>query len=179
MEDNTQNTTDPSGSTVEDLIHKTMHLAFWDKLESEMKTKNYEMLLGVLDEVRFRVCEMIPNRTDLHNSFYEHIDVDLLEQMLKHDAVDNTYIYNTIQFIIDQLKQLDCIEDEPYYEIWRTQVNKRLEDQECPLYILLPIFLRETFFRIEKIDYSIKMFKESDLYKVIKERRNSIHGDID
>lgn len=177
--ENIDNTTDSSGSTVEDLIRDTMHLAFWNKLESEIKTKNYEMLLDVLDETRIKICQMIPKRTDLHQTLYEHIDIELLEQMLKHDAVDNSYIYNTIQFIIDQLKQLDSLEDEPYYEIWRLHVNKRLEDPECPLYMLLPIFLRETFFRIEKIDYNIKLFKESDLYKVIKERRNSIHGDID
>ena len=137
------------------------------------------MLLSVLDELRFKICEMIPNRHDLHENLYEHIDIDLLEQMLNHDAVDSTYIFNTVQFIINQLKELDCIEDEPYYEIWRTQINKRLQDTECRLYILLPIFLRETFFRVDKIEYSIKMFKESEIYKAIKERRNSIHGDVD
>ena len=165
--------------SLEEEISKTMQIAFWDKLESEMKDKKYEMLLSLLDEMRFKICEMIPNRHDLHENLYEHIDVDLLEQMLNHDAVDNNYIFNTIQFIINQLKELDSIEDEPYYEIWRTQVNKRIQDPECPIYVFMPIFLRETFFRVDKIEYSIKRFKASELYKIIKERKNSIHGDID
>ena len=33
---------------------KTMNIAFWDNLESEMKEKKYNMLLSVLDELRVK-----------------------------------------------------------------------------------------------------------------------------
>ena len=42
---------------------------------------------------------------------------------------------------------------------------------EPKLHIILPIFLRETFHRIDKIAFEITAFKESDLYKSILEKR--------
>ena len=88
------------------LYLKKLRLAFWDKMQDEIKEKNYEGLLAVLNEVKERICNLIPNRKDLHKNISDTIDVKLIEQMLKHDAIDNNYIFNIIQFIITQLKNL-------------------------------------------------------------------------
>ena len=165
--------------TLESSIRQNMYLAFWDKLEEEMKNKNYETLLSILEEIRERVCDLVPSRGDLHETMYENIDIDLIKQMLSHDAMNDEYIYNIVQFIITQLKNFDCIEDDPYYEIWRMQINKHLTNPETAKYISLPRFFRECFFRIEKIEYQIKSFKESELYRAIKERRRSINNETD
>ena len=88
------------------VIIEKLRLAFWDKMQDEIKEKNYEGLLAVLNEVKERICNLIPNRKDLHKNISDTIDVKLIEQMLKHDAIDNNYIFNIIQFIITQLKAL-------------------------------------------------------------------------
>ena len=93
---------------------------------------------------------MVPNRLDLHEDLYEHIDTRLLQQMLEHDAVDSNYIFNLIQYIIDKLKNFDSIEDEPYYEIWRESVNKRLTNPRYPIHVLL-----KQLKSIEKMIYRI------------------------
>jgi hypothetical protein len=168
-----------STNAIEDAITETMRMAFWDKMEDDIKNKDYDTVIAVLEEIRDGICELVPSRNDLHETMYEAIDIDLIKQMIQHDAIDNSYIYNLVQFIITKLKNFDSLEDEPFYEIWREQVNRRLTDNETPLYIILPRILREAFHRIAKIDYSIRQFKASELYQVIRERRRSIHGDID
>ena len=168
-----------STNAIGDAITETMRMAFWDKMEDDIKKKDYDTVIAVLEEIRDGICELVPSREDLHETMYEAIDIDLIKQMLQHDALDNSYIFNLIQFIITKLKNFDSLEDEPMYEIWREQVNRRLTDNETPLYIILPRFLREAFHRIAKIDYSIRQFKASELYQVIRERRRSIHGDVD
>ena len=147
-----------------------MRQAYWDKLEQEILSKDYDNTLIVLTEISERICMFVPNRIDLHKELDEVIDIDLIKQMLKHDAVDFTIIYKLIHFIITQLKQFDCIEDEPYYEIWREQVERRLKADPPEMHKILPKFFKECFYRIEKVDYNIKLFRESEMYKTIKEQ---------
>ena len=156
---------------LESVILEKLKLAFWDKMQDEIKEKKYETLLSVLNEVKEKICHLIPNRYDLHKNIEDTIDIKLIQQMLKHDAIDNKYIFNVIQFIITQLKELDSLRDEPFYEIWREQTNRRLLSDDQQLHIILPIFLRESFHRIDKISFEITAFKDSALYKSILERR--------
>ena len=76
-----------------------------------------------------------------------------------------------------QLKELDSLRDEPFYEIWREQTNRRLISDDPRLHVILPIFLRETMHRIDKIAFEISAFKESPLYKNILERRANSNTD--
>lgn len=162
---------------LQSVILEKLRLAFWDKMQDEIKEKNYEGLLAILNEVKDRICNLIPNRKDLHKNISDTIDVKLIEQMLKHDAIDDKYIFNIIQFIITQLKELDSLKDEPFYEIWREQTNRRLMSDDPRLHVILPIFLRETFHRIDKIAFEITAFTQSPLYKSILERRSQSKTD--
>ena len=162
---------------LKNVMLEKLKLAFWDKLQDEIKEKNYEGLLAVLNEIKERICQLIPNRKDLHKNIEDSIDIKLIEQMLKHDALDDSYIFNVVQFIVTQLKELDSLRDEPFYEIWREQTNRRLTSDDPRLHVILPIFLREAMHRIDKIAFEISAFKESPLYKNFLERRANSNSD--
>ena len=152
------------------MIEDNFHNAFWDKLEEDLKENNHKMLLDLLDEIRMRICNFVPNRKDIHTEVYEKIDVKFIEQMLTHNAIDNKYIYDLINYIITQIRDFDSEEVEPNYEMWRTVTNSHLE-KETKLYILLPKFLREVFFRIDSLDDFIESFKQSEEYKILTENK--------
>lgn len=156
---------------IQNAIIEKLKLIFWDDLQDDIKEEKYDKLLKVLNDIKTRICDLIPNRKDLHKNISDTIDTELIKQMIKHNAIDNNYIFNIIQFIITQLKELDTLRDEPFYEIWREQTNRKLMSDEPKLHIILPIFLRETFHRIDKIAFEIAAFKESNLYKSILEKR--------
>ena len=156
---------------IQNAIIEKLKLVFWDDLQDDIKEEKYDKLLKVLNDIKTRICDLIPNRKDLHKNICDTIDTELIQQMIKHNAIDNNYIFNIIQFIITQLKELDTLRDEPFYEIWREQTNRKLMCDEPKLHIILPIFLRESFHRIDKIAFEITAFKESDLYKSILEKR--------
>ena len=136
------------------IIVNTIQFNVWDKLEEDMKEKKYDMLLKVLEETKLKLCNLIPNNIELHQQLHEIIDIKLLDQMLKHNAVDDKYIFSLINFIITQLKDFDSIDNEPSYEKWRNLINIHLSSN-TPLYIIIPTFLRETFFYIDEIEYNI------------------------
>ena len=52
---------------LQSVILEKLRLAFWDKMQDEIK-KNYEGLLAILNEVKDRICNLIPNRKDLHKN---------------------------------------------------------------------------------------------------------------
>jgi len=145
--------------------------AFWSSFSKELHNKKYATLLMILSDISHRIMGFVPHRLDLHSVIRENIDVMHLQQMLEHDAVDTTYIYTIIQYIISELKTYDCAQDEPYYEIWRCHVNKMLEDPDSDLEMhqKLILFFREAYRRIEKIEYSIADFKASSTYQAIKD----------
>ena len=136
------------------IIVNTIQFNVWDKLEEDMKEKNYDMLLKVLEETKLKLCNLISNNVELHKQLHEIIDIKLLDQMLKHNAVDDKYIFSLINFIITQLKDFDSIDNEPIYEKWRNLINIHLSSNTL-LYIIIPRFLRETFFYIDEIENNI------------------------
>ena len=102
-----------------------------------------------------RNLERLEKTTDeINKQLHEIIDIKLLDQMLKHNAVDDKYIFSLINFIITQLKDFDSIDNEPIYEKWRNLINIHLSSNTL-LYIIIPRFLRETFFYIDEIENNI------------------------
>ena len=59
----------------------------------------------------------------------------------------------------------------------RTNKSQIDVNDDPRLHVILPIFLRETFHRIDKIAFEITAFKESALYKSIIERRSQSKTD--
>ena len=71
-----------------------------------------------------------PSRNDLHHKIHENIDIDYIEQMIKHNAISGDYIYNIVNYIITQIKTFGTIQDEMWNEVWKEQINKRLQENE-------------------------------------------------
>ena len=140
---------------VEDILRR----AFWDKLEEDLKEEKYEHVIILIEEIRDNIADFTPHRQDLIDELHENIDVDFVRQMLKHDAIDKEYTHKLVNYIITKLKVMDSVEDEPYYETWRTSVNEKLVT--LPLHEVLPKILMNVYERGAKIDYAIKAYFQS------------------
>ena len=148
----------------EQLLEDMFIKAYYDKFEEDLKNKKYDTLIKFLDEIRTKLCSFVPNRPDLHNNIFETIDTTFIESMLRNDAMDNNYIFNLIQYIINQLKEFDSLENERNYEMWKTMTCEQLQNN-VDICILLPKFFREVFFRLDSLEESINDFKNSSIYK--------------
>ena len=157
--------------TFEERVRAAMIEAYWDEVRDDISLNNFDSTLSIINEIRDRICLFAPTRNDLHHEIHENIDVDYMKQMIDHNAITPEYIYKVVNYIISQIKRFGALQDEPWNEVWREQINKRLSDSE-PLKTFFPIFFHECFHRIEKIEQEIKLFKESDIYKEIKRRND-------
>ena len=112
------------------------------------------------------------NIEHIHKDFDEHLDIDFYKQIQSNGALDINMIHGIINYIIDQIKNFGSLEDEPWNEIWKTQIVVKINRGE-PLNILLPDFFKEAMHRIDKIEMEINAFKQSDLYKYFSEKRKT------
>ena len=151
-------------------IETMMKKAFWDKLAEDVKENNYDSTLKILQEIAERLCAITRNRKDFHNEIMERIDIDFISQKIKHNALEPSEIYNIIMFIIQKVINYGTLADEPWNEIWKTQLEVYFNRNE-PLHEIFPKFFKEALHRIEKIELEVNAFKNSEIYKELMKVR--------
>ena len=132
-------------NTLEARLNENMKRAYWDMMEKDIGNNDFRTAFAILEEIRARICLLVPNRVDLHQEIAESLDIDYFKQIQSHNAL-------TI-------------------EIVQKITSKYIKNE--PLTVILPTFFKEALHRIEKLEYEIKMFKESDIYKILTERNNT------
>ncbi len=163
--DNNPNRINPNEILIEK-INKMMKKAYWDKLKQDIESNNYDSTLLLLDEIKDRLCMLTPNRHDVHHEIHEKIDTKFIDQKIKHNAMEQMDIYNIIMFIIKKITDYGTLADEPWNEIWKTQIEVYFNRGET-LAEIFPKFFKEAMHRIEKVESEMNAFKESEIYKEI------------
>ncbi len=159
-------------NTLEARLNENMKRAYWDMMEKDIGNNDFRTAFAILEEIRARICLLVPKRVDLHQEIAESLDIDYFKQMQSHNALTIEIVQKITNYVIDKIKELGSQSDEPWNEIWREQINSKFIKNE-PLTVILPTFFKEALHRIEKLEYEIKMFKESDIYKILTERNNT------
>tara|TARA_B100001250_G_C19720516_1_gene753570 strand:+ start:264 stop:770 length:507 start_codon:yes stop_codon:yes gene_type:complete len=153
-------------------LEENMKKAFFNNIGIDISNNSFDSSFSLLSEIKERICNLVPNRKDIHKDFDEHLDIDFYKQIQSNGALDINMIHGIINYIIDQIKNFGSLEDEPWNEIWKTQIVVKINRGE-PLNILLPDFFKEAMHRIDKIEMEINAFKQSDLYKYFSEKRKT------
>ena len=88
----------------------------------------------------------------------EKIDIEFIKDMIEHNVIDNTYIYNMCLYIMGYIEQFQPrIRDEETKE-WKGEVLKRFEigiqNEE-----FFPFFFRGVFEKLQHILYEIDIFR--------------------
>ena len=95
---------------MEERVKEAMRSSMMDLLRDMMTTrrgsldeKDLKWLRSLLEEMRSRVLSLTPRRMDLHATFCNGFDVDLMVQMLSRDAMDDTEFAKMGCFLMDRL----------------------------------------------------------------------------
>jgi hypothetical protein len=151
-------------------VRAQMRRAFFDRIGADIRSGDFESTFGLLEEAKTRLCAVVPKRTDIHRQLDDSIDIDYFKQMVKHDAFETSHIKAIMSTVIDQIKDLGSEHDEPYHEVFKTQVQVRFQRGE-QLDVILPFFFGETMSRLDKLENDIEAFRNSEMYKMLMEQR--------
>lgn len=163
---------DTTIDSLKDQVENTYKKAYWDKLEEDLNNKSYDSIILILEEIRSRIALLVPNRIDIHQTLAEYIDVELIKQMLNNNAIDHKFIYGLVNYIIENLKNLEAPSQNEKTEEWRQETLKELENIEN-INKFFPMFFQKVYDKIEVIENEVKFIKESKLYEKIKKNGNN------
>ena len=92
----------------------------------------------------------VPNRTDHHENIDTILDTELMTTYINNDIMDNTYFFNIIQIIIDNVKEYQAEADDIELEDFRHTCISSINSNEF-YKNFIPMFFIEVFKRLDKI----------------------------
>ena len=140
-------------------IKATVHAAFWDSLHEDLATEppKYDKLISLLVELRDTFCNLVPNRSDIHAEIHENIDVDLIKNMVEHDAFDDESLQKLAVYIISLVKKFQPPVMDEGVQNWEQgmmeQFNSKFEYSD-----FLVMFFKSVFNMLDEIVISAKQF---------------------
>ena len=147
--------------SIKQQIKETLHTAFWDMLHNDLASEppEYDKLIILLTELRNTFCSMVPNRHDIQEEIHENIDIDLIKNMITHNAFDDVNLQKLAIYIISLVKKFQPQVMDDDVNKWEQGVLKQFK-HKFQYADFLVVFLRSIFNMLEGITFSAKKFLE-------------------
>ena len=92
---------------IREIVQKAMADSIKSIVDKKCKTDDDVMwLTSLYTEMKNSLKRLTPRRYDLHNELENALDVNLFEQMVRHDALVIGDIYPIVDFVFERLLQL-------------------------------------------------------------------------
>ena len=142
-------------------INENLHESFWNSFELELSKDppNMSVISARLKEIKMMLLDC--DKT-LEEELNNNIDVPFIEEMLNRGVIDDKYIYNMCNYIVDIVKRCNSESQEITLEEFRTGMNEQLE-KGIMYKEFFPIFFRFLFENIDDIK------KRKEIYNLLKE----------
>ena len=139
-------------------LNQQLKDVYWTILTEEIKAKSYTRFLSILTDIKQLLCAIVPSRHDLHKEIEEIVDTDYIKQMADHDAIEPSYIFNMINYLLDKLAMLQAAADDVSFNEWRESLMTQLSSN-IHYYDFFPSFFCELIKRLENIYIASNKFK--------------------
>ena len=135
---------------------------FWNDFEIELNKNppNYLSIIPMLEDVKKYIKNCVPNNISFHKEIDENIDIPFVKQMIEHNAIDDMYIHQMVNYILSVIKNLES----PYLDSetnkWIHEVNKKLKSN-VKYSEFFPMFFKDVFMNLELI------IEETERYRIL------------
>lgn len=143
-------------------VDGVLKTAYWDLFKEELsKTPpNYLSIIPMLKETKKLIKSCVPNAQKIHEEVDESIDIELITQMIEHNAFDDQTILSFLGFIIGKIQQLDAEEFDEENKKWRKTMFAELMGESVKYQEFFPKFFKEAFCKLEVISHESKIIRE-------------------
>ena len=150
-------------------IEKTIKTAYWDSFQEKLsgETPDYLVIIPLLKDIQNMLFLCIPNRYDIHVEIRENIDIDLIQQMVEHNAIDTNDIIKISKYIIYLIEQYQAKSEDSNTKKWSDALYAELNITN-KLDIFFKHFFKGAFNKLENILIQKSEFESHPLYKLIK-----------
>lgn len=97
------------------IVKEIMNKAYWDKIEEDIEQNNLDLVYSNLSELKTIIFDIIPKKV---NTQYinEKFDINYIKYLVNNKVIDDDYLLNLFNFIINILKEYDSKDNEKKYE---------------------------------------------------------------
>lgn len=142
-------------------INENLHDSFWNsfKLELSKQPPNMVVIIVRLDELKYMLLECDSTLSEELNS---NIDTSFIEEMLNRGVIDDKYICDMCNYIIDVVKRCNSQIKDESIDKFKGDINKEL--REGIMYKdFFPKFFRYIFESIDDIK------KQKEIFEYLKQ----------
>lgn len=148
--------------TLYDNIYKSIHSAFWDDLKARLYSipPQYDAILPLLGDIKNLLIQCVPSRIDLKSEIDEIIDIDYIQNMIKEDVIEDKYVQNLSNFILNQVKTFQARsedKDTDEFQKYLDNTFRKLDlvdniEERVSIYAdFFPTFFEKVFKKLEDI----------------------------
>ena len=110
---------------LKEMVTKNMKKAFYNKLEEDIENEKYEHLEELLKEISNQILMLQTNSPRMQEDFKEKFDIDLIKQMIEHNAFGGEEFIVYTNYVVNCLIQLEApIKVRASKEKWKEMQTK-------------------------------------------------------
>lgn len=135
-----------------------------------MLQNNTTVMVELIEEIVWRLCDLTPNRIDLHESLKKTIDIDLINQMIANRAFGIQDFYVIITGMLDRIELLQAPADN--YKV--AELKNRIQTLEGGWEDVIPPLFVEIHKLIDEIiDKAKKALADPTIRKYLEALRDA------
>lgn len=93
-------------SELREKIEYNLNKAYWDKISEEMQKDNFEGVINQIKQIINSVCNLVPNRKDIHKEIKDKIDMEIIEQLIENRMFTGKTLLEYTEYLFDWIKKL-------------------------------------------------------------------------
>ena len=129
---------------VHNAIKKNFKQAFMDLLAERIAgdPPDYEWITRLYQEIKIKLISLLRKGHSLRQEIEETMDIQLFEQMIRHQAFDPHDLYNLVSYVFEKCKQLGAPARDVSVDAKKQELLTHMQSGEATFKTVVPMFIQ-------------------------------------
>lgn len=149
-------------------ITEIYHTAFYNVLKErlELQPPDFDMLINLFAEIIHRLCNIIPNRKDIHKEIQESLDIDIFIQSIKNNAFSQNDMCKLINYCFGKILEYEAPARNSDTKQIRDKLLEETVNHNFKFSDVVPKFVLQFHQKMDEIENDIALvYKMVDKFK--------------
>ena len=134
--------------TIHGEVHKALSenfkRAFMDLLAERIARDppDYEWITRLYQEIKIKLMRLLRTEHPLRQEIEETMDIQLFEQMIRHQAFDPHDLYNLVSYVFEKCKQLGAPARDASVDAKKQELLTHMQSGEATFKTIVPMFIQ-------------------------------------
>ena len=128
-------------------------LAFSDLLREnlESETPDWDWVKRLYEELRGRICNLTPNRMDIHADIHDKMDSEIFYSMISNGAFDGTNLQSLITFVFSRIRELEAPAKNVDTDAKLQEILELFQPANATIATIVPVFIQAANERLDDV----------------------------